>query len=83
MYYDCDIKIYHVVLHDVRMENYQGQSLRIIEHFHLPSYFIPKAIKKVVGLKHMTQEALNVQNGYKGITVFEEIHENMVIILEG
>jgi hypothetical protein len=31
----------------------------------------------------VTQEALNVHNGCEGIIVFEEIHENMVIILEG
>jgi hypothetical protein len=57
--------------------------LQIIDHFHLLGCSIPKEIEKVVGLKHMTQEALIIQNGCENIHGFDEINENVVVILDG
>ncbi len=61
----------------------EGQSLKIIDHFRLLGCSIPKKIEKVVGLKHMIEEALIIQNGCEGIHGFDEINENVVVILDG
>jgi hypothetical protein len=56
--------------------------LNIIEHFRLLGRSIANKIEKVVGLKHMTKEALIVQNGCEDTHGFDEIIETMVAIFD-
>ncbi len=61
----------------------EEQSLKIIDHFRLLGCSIPKRIEKVVGLKHMIEEVLIIQNGCVDIHGFDEINKNVVVILDG
>ncbi len=65
LHYDYDIRSYHVVFAWFQNKKLsrttfwdEGQSLKIIDHFRLLGYSIPKEIEKIVGLK-----ALIIQNG--------------------